>query len=159
MTLSSQAQTQVSENHSADALLWLLTIESTELAAPLRLVNNNEDIFSNGNKYEPFPFEVGLPPDDGGKPQNLILKTYNLAPEFMDLIRRTEDPPIFQIDLVSTRDLDFVEKSISFMSVAGVEYDALDVTFTLTAGSWAGRKSLNNVYNQAEFPALFFAIQ
>lgn len=159
MSLSSDAVIQVSENHSEEALLWLMTIESDELDAPLYLVNNNEEIVSNGITYEPFPFEVTLPPDDGGKPQNLVLKTYNLAPELMDVIRQPIEPPRVQIDLVSTADLNFVEKSIGFLSVASVTYDALEVTFQLSAGGWAGRKTLNNIYNQAEFPALFFALQ
>ena len=159
MSLSSDAVIQVSENHSEEALLWLMTIESNELDTPLYLVNNNEEIISNGITYEPFPFEVGLPPDDGGKPQNLTLKTYNLAPELMDVIRQPIEPPTVRLDLVSTADLDFVEKSIGFLSVAAATYDALEVTFQLSAGGWAGRKTLNNIYNQAEFPALFFALQ
>lgn len=159
MSLSNDAVVQVSENHGEEALLWLMTITSAELASPLYLVNNNEEIVSNGQKYEPFPFEVILPPDDGGKPQNLVLKTYNLAPELMDVIRKPTEPPQVQIDLVSTADLNFVEKSIGFMTVGAAEYDALEVTFQLNAGGWAGRKSLNNIYNQSEFPALFFALQ
>jgi len=159
VSLSNDTVVQVSENHGEEALLWLMTITSDELDAPLYLVNNNEEIVSNGQKYEPFPFEVILPPDDGGKPQNLVLKTYNLAPELMDVIRKPTEPPQVQIDLVSTADLNFVEKSIGFMTVGAVEYDALEVTFQLKAGSWAGRKTLNNIYNQSEFPALFFALQ
>ena len=119
MTLSSDAVIQVSENHGQEALLWLMTITSTELASPLYLVNNNEEIVSNGITYEPFPFEVVLPPDDGGKPQNLVLKTYNLAPELMDVIRQPIDPPQVQIDLVSTADLDTVEKSMVAPSSLG----------------------------------------
>ena len=150
---------QVSEQHSGDALFWLMTITSDQLPEPLYLVNNNEPVVSQRIPYEPFPFEVILPPDDGGKPQNLVLKTYNLSSEFMDLIRQPVEPPKVQIDLVSSKNPDFIEKSIGFLTVGGASYDALEVTFQLTAGGWAGRKSLNNIYNQAEFPALFFALQ
>ena len=159
MTISPPVVIQTSENHSTEALFWLLTITSAELEKPLYLVNNNEDIVSNGITYEPFPFEVVLPPDDGGKPQNLVLKTYNVAPELMDVIRKPVEPPQVRIDLVSTLDLDAIEKSIGFMTVGAASYDALEVSFQLTAGGWAGRKTLNNIYDQAEFPALFFAIQ
>lgn len=159
MSVSSQTMVQVSENHSEEALLWLMVIESDELDAPLYLVNNNEEIFSNGQKYDPFPFEVALPPDDGGTPQSLVLKTNNIAPELMDIIRKPTEPPKVRLDLVSTRDIDTVEKSIGFLTVGAVTYDAIDVTFRLTAGKWSGRKTLNNIYNQAEFPALFFALQ
>ena len=99
---------QVSEQHSGDALFWLLTITSPELPEPLYLVNNNEPVVSLRIPYEPFPFEVILPPDDGGKPQNLVLKTYNLSSEFMDLIRQPIEPPKVQIDLVSSKNPDFI---------------------------------------------------
>lgn len=150
---------QVSEQHSDDALFWLLKIDSPELDYPLYLVNNNEPVVSMFIPYEPFPFEIGLPPDDGGRPQNLVLKTFNLSPEFMDLIRRPIEPPTVRVQLVSSKNPDFIEKEFGFLTVGGATYDQLEVTFQLTAGGWANRKTLNNIYNQAEFPALFFALQ
>ena len=157
--ITSTTLVQVSEQHSEEALFWLLKIDSPELDEPLYLVNNTEPVVSLRIPYEPFPFEIGLPPDDGGRPQNLVLKTYNLSPEFMDLIRRPIEPPSVRVQLVSSRNPDFIEKEFGFLTVGGATYDQLDVTFQLTAGGWANRKTLNNIYNQAEFPALFFALQ
>ena len=139
--------------------LFLLTINSSELSEPIYLVNNNEEILSRGKAYQPFPFEVILPPDDGQKPQNLKLVTFNVHPEMINLIRQTVEPPTVLIELVTTADLDFVEKSVDFMSVVSAQYDALNVTFDLASSSVFTRSTLRGKYTQSEFRGLFFALQ
>ena len=157
--ISAELHDQVSENHSDEALLFLLTIESPQLDEPLYLVNNNESVVSRSQTYEPFPFDISLPPNDGGKPQALKLNTFNLSEDFIDLIRQTTEPPLVKLEIVSTRDMDFVEKLIDFMQVGSVEYDALNVSFTLVSSNFGARKTLQAQYSQNEFPGLFFALQ
>jgi hypothetical protein len=146
-------------DHSDEAIFFLLTITSPELSEPLYLVNNNASVLSRGRVYEPFPFEVVLPPEDGGKPKALKLNTYNLSPEFMDLVRQTNEPPLVKFEIVSTRDMDQVEKVIDFMQVGAAEYDAVTVSFTLVSSQFGARKTLQAMYSQNEFPGLFFALQ
>ena len=141
------------------AYLFLLRIESEQLFDTLYLVNNNEPIVSRNREYEPFPFEVVLPPDDGQKPQSLKLITFNVHPEFIDLIRQAVEPPQVMLEMVTTADLDHVEKRVDFMSVASVSYDALSITFDLASSSVFTRATLRGKYTQSEFPALFFALQ
>ena len=92
-------------DHDDHAIFFLMNITSPQLSEPLYPVNNNDAIYSRGRLYEPFPFEVVLPPDDGAKPQALKLNTFNLSPEFMDLVRQTQEPPLVKFEIVSTRDL------------------------------------------------------
>lgn len=157
--MTDQFDNQVSANHSDEAIFFLMTIESPELNEQIYAVNNNEAIVSRGRTYEAFPFEVRLPPDDGGAPKDLQLVTYNLSEDFMDLVRQTTEPPTVKLELISSRDPDVVEKTIDFMSLGGAQYDALNITFTLIANNFAARKTLQSTYNQAEFPGLFFALQ
>jgi hypothetical protein len=141
------------------AYLFLLEINSTQLDEPIYIVNNNEEVVSRGITYEPFPFEVVLPPDDGSKPQNLKLVTFNVHPDLIDLIRQTVEPPTVKLELVTTADLDFVEKTVDFMTVVGSTYDALNITFDLASSSVFARAALRGKYTQTEFPGLFFALQ
>lgn len=157
--VSEAFEQQVGHEHSEEAIFFLLTIESSQLDQPLYLVNNNEDVYSRGIRFEPFPFDLKLPPETGGPPQSLQLTTYNLGEQMMDLIRQTTEPPLMKFELVSSRDLDLVEKSINFMEVRGAEYDAIGVQFTLSASSFAARKTLQASYQQIEFPGLFYALQ
>lgn len=146
-------------NFIEPAYLFLLEINSSQLDEPLYLVNNTEAIVSRGQEYTPFPFEVVLPPDDGQKPQNLKVVTYNVHPEMINLIRQTVEPPTVLLELVTSEDLDFVEKRIDFMTVVGSTYDALNVTFDLASSSIFARSTLRGKYTQQEFAGLFFALQ
>ena len=113
--MTQELDNQVSANHSEHALLFLMTIISEELNEEIYCVNNNEAVVSRGRTYEAFPFEIKLPPEDGGAPKDLQVVTYNLSDEFMDLVRQAQSPPQIKLELVSTRDLDEVEKTIDFM--------------------------------------------
>ena len=159
MSVTVEFENDLTANHSDEALLFLMTITSEELNEEIYCVNNNEAVVSRGRTFEAFPFEIRLPPEDGGTPKDLKLVTYNLSDEFMDLVRQAQSPPEVKLELVSTRDLDEVEKTIDFMSVGGATYDALTITFTLIANNFSARKTLQATYNQAEFPGLFFALQ
>ena len=158
-TLSSDAfQESASHNIVEPAYLFLLQINSPQLDEPIFLVNNNEPVVSRGINYEPFPFEVVLPPDDGQKPQNLKLVTFNVHPEMINLIRQAVEPPTVLLELVTSEDLDFVEKRIDFMAVVSAQYDALNVTFDLASSSVFSRSTLRGKYTQSEFRGLFFAL-
>lgn len=150
---------QVSDEHSDEALFWLMEIDAPEIGEVLYVCNNNEELTSRGRTYTPYPFEVVLPPDNGGKPAAMKLVTYNLDPRFIDLVRQTTEPPSVKIELVSSRDMDTPEKVVDFMVLSGAEYDALTITFTLASSNWHSRKTLQATYQQAEFPGLFFALQ
>lgn len=150
---------EVSDEHSDAAFFWLMEINAPEISETLYVVNNNEEVFSRGQAYTPYPFEVALPPDNGGKPTAMQLRTFNLDPRFIDLVRQTTQPPTVKIELVSTNDLDTPEKVIDFMVLTGAEYDALSITFSLASSNWHSRKTLQATYQQAEFPGLFFALQ
>ena len=125
MSVTVEFENDLTANHSDEALLFLMTITSQELNEEIYCVNNNEAVVSRGRTFEAFPFEIKLPPEDGGNPKDLQLVTYNLSDEFMDLVRQAQSPPEVKLELVSTRDLDEVEKTIDFMSVGGANYDAL----------------------------------
>ena len=146
------------DNIIEPAFLFLMRINSPELEQPIYLVNNNEEIVSRGVTYEAFPFEVVLPPDDGQKPQNLKVITFNVHPEMINAIRQTAEPPTVLLEMVTTADLDFVEKRIDFMTVVSAQYDALNVTFDLASSSVFSRSTLRGKYTQSEFKGLFFAL-
>lgn len=157
--VNQRLSSQVSWNHSEEALLWLMEIQSDELNETLYVVNNNEDIVSRGITYKAFPFSIELPENDPVKAGNIKVVTYNVSEEFMDLVRQTLSPPRVKIELVSTLDLDDPDKTIDFMQLGGAEYDAVNLSFTLISSNFGARKTLQAMYTQDEFPALFFALQ
>jgi len=145
-----------------DAFFWLLTFtESGGAPTVLYAVNNLESVDSRGNTYEAFPFEITLPPDDGQKPASLSLTFPNVGRDLMQLVREysTDFTPEVKLELVLSSAPDVVEKTIDFMRVADVTYDALAITFTLTSSSIFSRKTCTGTYSQVEFPGLFWSLR
>ncbi len=158
MSISS-LQVHVNNQHQEHAFLWLMTIRDAESNTTLRVVNNLEDVNSGGQVYTAFPFEVTLPPDDGGTPQSLKVTTVNASRDLIEIIRGTLEPPTVKLDLITSNNPNLIHKTIDFMQVGGVEYDALTVGFDLVSSSAFARKTQQHTYNQAEFPGLFYALQ
>ncbi len=150
-------QVHVNNQHQDYAFLWLMTIQDANTT--LHVVNNLEDVTSNGQVFTAFPFEVTLPPDDGGTPQSLKVTTVNASRDLIEIIRGTLEPPTVRLDLITSNNPNLIHKTIDFMQVGGVEYDALTVGFDLVSSSAFARKTQQHVYNQAEFPGLFYALQ
>jgi len=48
---------------SGDAPLYLLEIEHPQLTTPIRIVNDTQDVVSNGDTFTAFAFRVSLPDD------------------------------------------------------------------------------------------------
>lgn len=144
-----------------EAFLWLLTFYDYKSNTVLRAVNNLEDIVSRGQTYTAFPFQLTLFPDDGEKQPNLSLTFPNVGQELVTLVRQYEadKPPRIKFELVISNALDTVEKTIDFLTVASVQYDAMQMTFNLASGFIFNRKTCTKTYNTNEFPGIFFAIR
>jgi hypothetical protein len=158
VTISS-LQVHVNSRHQEHAFLWLMTIKDAESSEIFRIVNNLEDVVSNGVTYTAFPFQVTLPPDEGSTPQSLQVSTFNASADLIKIIRGTLAPPEVKIDLITSNNPDFIHKTIDFMRVGGVEYDSLTLSFELVSSSAFARKTQNHTYNQKEFPGLFYALR
>lgn len=150
---------QINSMHGEVAYLFLLTITDPESSTALHVVNNLEPVVSNGIKYEAFPFEIVLPPDNGAAPASVKVKTVNVGAELMEILRGTLDPPKVKLELVLSDAPDVVEKTIDFMVLRSLEYDINSVSFDLTSSSIFARKTCTGIYSQNEFPGLLFSLQ
>ena len=150
----------VSQQLSDTAYFWLLTFIDPNSNISLRAVNNLQDVQSRGEVYTAFPFGLVLPTDDGAKIQNVTISFPNVGRELMRMVREyaPEYPPRIKIELVLSDSPDVVEKTIDFLTVANATYDNLTISFTLAPNGIFARKTCLATYNQAEFPAMFWAI-
>jgi hypothetical protein len=149
----------VNTTHTDVAFLFLMTITEPSSGTVFRVVNNLEDVASNGETFSAFPFDITLPPDDGGTPQSMKVTTFNASRDLIEILRGTLEPPEVKVELITSNNPDDIHKRIDFLRVAGVEYDALNVSFNLVATSAFARQTQRHTYNQAEFPGLFYALQ
>lgn len=155
----------VNQQHSDEAFLFLITITDPTSTEKLYGVSNLEPVTYRGQRFEAFPFEVILPPDDGTKPAGVSIQTVNTGPELMRLLRGTLEPPLVKLELILSSSLELPEdqqpepeKTIDFMVVRSLSYNNETVSFELASSSIFARRTCSGVYSQVEFPGLFFAL-
>jgi hypothetical protein len=111
--------------------LVLLTIAHDDLANPIRVVNNKEDITSNGEIYTAFPFEITPPGSQDGAPPTAKIIISNVSREIGQAIRSISTPPSVTITIVRQETPDVVEAQFVGMRLTNVSYDALAVSADL----------------------------
>lgn len=107
--------------------LVLLEIDHADLADPILVVNNKENITSNGDEYTAFPFEILLPDSNDSAPPRAKLKIDNVSREIAQAIRTITSPPSVTIKVVRPETPDTVEAVFTGMKLLSVPYDALTV--------------------------------
>jgi hypothetical protein len=144
----------IQSTSSASAWLYLLTI-STLGKPDLHLVNNNEEITSNGITYAPFPFSLTLPVDTGEKLPRISLNISNISVEIIDAIRAELTPPVLTIELISSAYPDIVEKRLDFLKLRMVSYDATTITGELEVTNVLNSGFPAESYTPVRYPGLF----
>ena len=136
---------------SEAAWLALLTITTPE--ETLYFVNNNEPIVSNGQTYQPFPFQIVLPGDDGNSLPKVQLRLQNFDERLVEAIRAQATPPQITCQLITSLTPDAVEIEIDNMILRSVTYDAMEIAGDLQVVNVLTRK-FGGYYSTTEFPGL-----
>ncbi len=123
-------KTMANAPETGEVLLALVTIDSPYIiGGPLRVVQNLEDIVSNGNTYTAFPFEVTLPEDVDEGPAKVTLSLDNVDRSIVTAIKGipTTDAPIVTVDIIVASQPDVVEISMPNMVLRNVSGDAFRI--------------------------------
>lgn len=126
--LSGAATASINAQATEEVWLTLLTIDSPELAAPLRFVNNNASITSRGNVYIAFPFDIEFPGQDEENPGEARLVIDNVDRSIVNFIRTISTPPKVSIEVVLASTPSTVEAAFANMTLRNVTYDAKTVS-------------------------------
>ena len=110
--------------------LFLLTLDHDDLASPIRVVNNVENITSNGNVYTAFPFELILPQDDGDTLPQVIISLSNVDLSLVDEIRGLTGALTVTLEIVLASSPNTIEMSIDGMKTISIQYDAQKIEAT-----------------------------
>lgn len=86
---SANFKSTLAEVSANEAPLILLEIYHAELPTPVRVVNDSQDIISNGNTYVAFPFKCVLPDDFEGQTSRARLSIANVGKDLMYWIETT----------------------------------------------------------------------
>lgn len=139
-----------------EALLVLITITSADGERVSRFVNNNESVESNGNTFLAYPFTITLP-SDTEEVSYAQLTIDNVDRQITEFIRELLEPPTFKLEVVFSGSPDVVERSIDYLRLSTVDYDALSVTGTLVPLDKLSVRAVDATYNGVEFPDIFYS--
>ena len=157
-TLSNVFKTAASAQETGEVLVALVTItHALILGGPLRLVQNLQDLTSNGNVYTAFPFQIRLPDDtDEGIPQ-VSLTIDSVDRSIMAAIRSLPptSAPAVQVDLVLASQPNVVELSVQNLTLRNVRGDALQIEGDLRMDEEDLAMFPKDAFTPQNFPGMF----
>lgn len=132
--LSSLMQRIVRAQETDEVFVALITIEHPSIiGGALRLVQDLQDLISNGHTYTMFPFRLILPEDADEGVAEVMLSIDNVSQEVYATIKAIapQSPPTISIDLVLRSQPDVVEFSLPLLTLREVSADMLVIEGTL----------------------------
>lgn len=156
MPISTQNTPALFESSSNTAWFFLLTITPANGGTPINLVNNNQDVTSNGVVYLAYPFTLTLPLDTGDKIPQITLTIDNVDQLLTNAVRELELAPSIRVQLVTSAFPDLVEKDLDFLKLRNVSYDAMSITASLEVASVWARRYPSEIVDPVHYPSLFY---
>lgn len=154
--LSNNTLAQLFTQSSDDPFLTLYTLDHPDWDDPIYLVNNTEEIISNGETFIPFPVNITLPVDDGETIRSSKITLDNVSRDLIDVIRATTDNEISaKIQMVLASAPDTVEIEIGEMKIVTVQYDEQKISATLTMDDFLNTEVSGEKYTPSLYPGLF----
>lgn len=157
-SLSTLFKTMANASETGEVLLALVTIDSPSIiGGPLRVVQNLQNITSNGNVYTAFPFEIRLAGDNDEGPAKIMLSIDNIDRTMAAAIKGIppSTPPTITVEIVIASQPDTVEISLSNLKLKNVTGDA----FRIDGELWMDEEDLipfpEGSFTPPYFPGLF----
>ena len=151
MTVSATFKAVAYAQQTNEVVLVILEIDHDDLAAPIRVVNNTENITSGGDEYLAAGFDIKLPDDDG----KTTISVCNVDRIMVQAIRSISSRPTVTISVILASDPDTIEVGPYIMELSEVSYDAFTVTGTLTFDNFLDEPFPGDKFNPGIFPGLF----
>lgn len=153
--LSLAAKQSLTAQETAEIWLLLLTIDAVGLAAPIRVVNDRQNVTSRGNEFVGYPFEIDLPGDSAETVQRVTLRIDNVDRVIVASLRLVQEPPTVTLEVIRRADPDTVECGPFVMTLAEARYDAQTVEGECVFEDVLNAAFPAHTYNPADYPGLF----
>jgi len=156
-SVSSALRQAVYSQQTEEVFLMLLEISHDDIGPPTSLyfVNNYEDIYSNGQTYTGWPFEIHLPGDFDDQLPSIQLSIGNVAREIVDEIRTLNTAPDITLSVVLASSPNTVEAGPFEMKLRNVNYDAMVISGDLQGEDILNEPFPGHFYTPGNFPGLF----
>lgn len=156
--LSTLFKTMANASETNEVLLALVTISSAFIVGgPLRVVQDLQNITSNGNVYTAFPFEIRLAGDGDDGPSKITLSIDNIDRSITAAIKGIppESPPTVKVEIVIASQPNSPEITLDGLVLRNVTGDAIRLDGEL----WMDEEDLlpfpEGSFTPNTFPGLF----
>jgi len=155
VALNKAAKIALFAPQTSKVFLTLLTIDHADLGAPLRFVNDNVDVTSNGDLYSAFPFEVILPPERADELTVGRLRIDNIDRGITSTLRSISTAPSAAIQVVLSSDPDTVQLGPLNFTWRIADYDVSTVEGDLRFEELLGEPFPGDRVTPNTFPGVF----
>jgi hypothetical protein len=154
-TLSATAKAAVFAQETSEVILAILTIDHSSMATPIRVVNDYNNIVSQGETYLGFPFDITFPDDSESQLPSAKLTIDNVDRQIVEAIRTLTGPATMSLSLILQSTPDTIERGPYELQMRNVEYDAMTVSADLLNDDIFNEPYPGHAYTPANFPGLF----
>ena len=135
---------------------FLMLVTLTHPSFPtIRLVNNSEDIVSNGETFIAFPMRIRLPMDDGESTREVSIEFDNVSLALIDELRTVTSPIDVKIDMILSSNPDDIQISLDELKMRNVTYNKQVVSARLYLDSFLNVELTSERYSPKLYPGLF----
>lgn len=136
--------------------VYLLEITHPQLSQPIRVVNDNQDLVSQGNTYTAFAFRISLPDDISKQMPSVPLMIDNIGREMTQWLEASSGGKGAQVTIkqVMRNAPDVIEMSYTF-TLLHVAQNMLTITGQLGYENLLNQPCLTATYTPDTAPAIF----
>jgi len=155
-TYSAQYKSTLAKVSAEETPLVLLQIDHPQLPSPVRVVNDTQNITSNGQEYIAFPFQVVLPDDFENQLPRSRVSIANVGRDLMFWLETTDGGigSTAKFQQVMRSRPDQVEWEIT-MSLFNVTANNLEITADLGFENLFGKPAISINYRPENSAGLF----
>lgn len=153
--LSNALKAQLYANESTDPFLQLVTLNHESFSTPIYLVDNSEEIVSNGNTFLPFPMKIILPQDDSEVDKQVRISFDNVSRFLVDELRSITTPIDVKIEMVLASNPDIVEVKLEELQLRNISMTLQQIEGTLVLDDFLRTELTSEKYTPTNFPGLF----
>ena len=152
--LSNKLLAEFYGQESSDPLLTLFTLSDPSFST-IYLVNNSEEIVSNGNTFLPFPVSITLPTDDGESRKEVQIEFDNVSLELIGQLRAVKNPIECNLAMILASSPDDIEIELDELKIRNIKYDSNTIKATLYMDDFMNTEMTSEKYGPSNFPGIF----
>ena len=124
------------------------------------LCDNSENITSSAMTGAPllftaYPINAVWPPTENGKIGNSRLVITNIERSLVDYIRAINAPPLVEMVVINSKDLDVALMRTPCMTLRGIQYDDLSISGQLSFEDYLSEAYPGEIMSPYNYPGLF----